>query len=92
MSVERGNRIFEFLTPLDGLRVIVEEERWNLAIDYIRKVKTSFKRLLKHYPDFEEKYKDEIDKIEKYIEEKNAKECIELIEYLWAEFMSMLKF
>jgi len=92
LSVAKGNCIFEFLTPLNGLRIIIEEERWNIAIDYIDTIIINFKRLLKYYPNFEEKYKDEIDKIKKYIEEKNAKKCIELIDYLWAEFMSMLTF
>jgi len=91
MSVKGGNTIFNFLVPLNGLRIIAEEKRWHMAKDYVRAIKNNFKRLLKYYPKLE-KYKVAIDKIEKHVEENKADECVKLVEEFWAKLMKMLRF
>jgi len=91
LSVERGNAIFEFLTPFNGLYLLVEAEDWGSAYTCMLTVESKYEVLLKYYPPLE-KFRDELKRIKGYIEDKNKGKALELIESVWKELMMLLKF
>jgi len=89
LSVERGNAIFEFLTPLNGLYGAVDAEKWNVADSMTINLKESFKRLLDYYPNLIGK-RETIEEIIKRVSDRD-KGCLTLILTLWKYLIEKLE-